>query len=66
MIEIDAMETEWLSERILLGLEQARRNGKQLGRPKGTIKLQDQLLADYAFIVKDLKQGLSIRQTAAY
>ena len=43
------METERLSERILSGLAQARRDGKQLGRPKGTVKTDD-----------DLSSGLSI------
>ncbi|QJW88367.1 recombinase family protein [Spirosoma taeanense] len=33
MIEIDAMETERLSERIMSGLAEAQRRGKQLGRP---------------------------------
>ncbi|XAZ81791.1 recombinase family protein (plasmid) [Fibrella sp. ES10-3-2-2] len=65
MIKIDAMETERLSERILSGLAQARRNGKQLGRPKGTTKPVEALLATYAPVVKDLKKGLSIRQIAA-
>lgn len=65
MIEIDAMETERLSERILSGLAQARRNGKQLGRPKGTVKTNDNLVADYPLVVKDLKKKLSIRQIAA-
>lgn len=64
MIEIDAMETERLSERILSGLAEARRRGKQLGRPKGSIKQQNQLLVDYAMVAKDLRKGLSIRQTA--
>lgn len=66
MIEIDAMETERLSERILSGLAEARRRGKQLGRPKGSVKQQEQLLTDYAGVLKDLKAGLSIRQIAAY
>jgi DNA invertase Pin-like site-specific DNA recombinase len=66
MVEIDAMETERLSERILSGLAEARRRGKQLGRPKGSVKQQEQLLTDYAGVLKDLKAGLSIRQIAAY
>ena len=65
MVEIDAMETERLSERILSGLEQARRNGKQLGRPPGSTKKAQQLLEEYPGVVKDLKKGLSIRQIAA-
>jgi len=64
MIEIDAMETERLSERILSGLDQARRNGTRLGRPPGTKKAKEELVAAYPGVVKDLKNGLSVRQTA--
>ncbi len=65
MIEIDAMETERLSERILSGLEQARRNGKRLGRPPGSKMNTEQLLLEYSGVAKDLKKGLSIRQIAS-
>ena len=64
MIEIDAMETERLSDRIMSGLDQARRNGTRLGRPPGTKKAKEELVAAYPGVVKDLKNGLSIRQTA--
>jgi len=64
MIEIDAMETERLSERILSGLAEARRRGKRLGRPSGSTKSEEDLLAKYAGVVKDLCKELSIRQTA--
>ena len=52
-------------QRILSGLAEARRRGKQLGRPKGSVKQQEQLLSEYAGVVNDLKAGLSIRQIAA-
>lgn len=65
MVEIDAMETERLSERILSGLEQARRNGKRLGRPPGSKMNTEQLLLEYPGAAKDLKKGLSIRQIAS-
>jgi DNA invertase Pin-like site-specific DNA recombinase len=65
MVEIDAMETERLSERILSGLDQARRDGKRLGRPPGSVKDSKTLLKDYPGVVKDVKAGLSIRQIAA-
>ena len=65
MIEIDAMETERLSERILSGLEQARRDGKRLGRPPGTKQPKEKLVASFPGVAKDLRNGLSIRQTAA-
>ncbi|WP_186750498.1 recombinase family protein [Spirosoma utsteinense] len=58
------METERLSERILSGLDQARRNGTRLGRPPGTKKAKEELVAAYPGVAKDLKNGLSIRQTA--
>ena len=66
MIEIDAMETERLSERILSGLANARRKGIRLGRPPGSTKDCQQLVQAYPGVVKDLKAGLSIRQTAAF
>ena len=64
MIEIDAMETERLSERIMSGLDQARRDGTRLGRPPGTKKAKEELLAAFPGVVKDLKKGLSIRHIA--
>ena len=64
MIEIDAMETERLSERIMSGLDQARRNGTRLGRPPGTKKAKEELIAAFPGVVKDLKKGLSIRHIA--
>jgi DNA invertase Pin-like site-specific DNA recombinase len=70
MVEIGAMEIERLSERILSGLDQARRDGKRLGRPPGSVKDRTgepakTLLKDYPGVVKDVKAGLSIRQIAA-
>lgn len=64
MIEIDAMETERLSDRIMSGLDQARRNGTRLGRPPGTKKAKGELMAAFPGVVKDLKKGLSIRHIA--
>jgi DNA invertase Pin-like site-specific DNA recombinase len=60
------METERLSERILSGLANARRKGIRLGRPPGSTKDRQQLIDAYPGVVKDLKAGLSIRQTAAF
>jgi DNA invertase Pin-like site-specific DNA recombinase len=64
MFEIDAMETERLSERILSGLDEARRRGKRLGRPPGTVKTSTALIEAYPGAIKDLKAGLSIRQVS--
>ena len=65
MTEVDAMETERLSERILSGQDQARRNGKLIGRPKGTTKTSDELIQKYPLVAKDLRAGESIRRVAA-
>jgi len=64
MTEIDAMETERLSERITSGIEQARRDGKTLGRPEGSVLSDQAFLAKYPGVVKDLNAGLSIRKIA--
>lgn len=64
LAEFARLERETLVERIHSGLEQARRRGKTLGRPHGTTKSQEQILKDYPRVVRCLKQGLSLRQTA--
>lgn len=66
LADIGRMETETLSERTKSGLDEARRKGKQLGRPKGSSLSGQQLLQQYPGIVKDLKEGMSIRRTAAF
>lgn len=43
---IDAKETECLSELILSALAEAQRRDKPLGRLKGSVKQQGQLLSD--------------------
>jgi DNA invertase Pin-like site-specific DNA recombinase len=64
LAEFSRLERETLVERINSGLEQARRRGKTLGRPRGTTKSNEQLLADYPAVVRNLKQGYSLRKTA--
>jgi DNA invertase Pin-like site-specific DNA recombinase len=66
LADLAEMEKETLVERINSGLDEARRKGKRLGRPKGTTIQPEQLLSQYPGIVKDLKSGLSIRKTAAF
>lgn len=62
--EFSRMEREFLIERTLSGLEQAKREGKTLGRPEGTKKSTGSLLEEYSGVVKSLKKGLSIREAA--
>jgi DNA invertase Pin-like site-specific DNA recombinase len=64
LAEFARLERETLVERIHSGLEQARRRGKVLGRPEGTTKDDAALLKEYAGVVRNLKQGFSLRQVA--
>ena len=50
---------------IRQGLESARRNGKKLGRPYGTVIPTAEFLEKHTDIVRRLKCGDSIRTTAA-
>jgi DNA invertase Pin-like site-specific DNA recombinase len=63
--EIAANEVEVLRERILSGLAETRRKGVQLGRRKGTSIPPATLLQKHGDIVRKLKEGQSIRNTAA-
>lgn len=64
LAEFARLERETLVERIHSGLEQARRRGKILGRPHGTTLSDEQVLKNYPAVIRFLKQGLSLRQTA--
>ena len=59
------MERDLLRERIKSGQAQARKAGKQIGRPKGTTTTPDDLLAKYPAVVKHLRRGYSVRTAAA-
>lgn len=62
--EFGRLEREFLIDRTRSGLEQAKRNGKTLGRPHGTKKPTEELLQEYKGIVKSLTKGLSVREAA--
>ena len=64
LAEFARLERETIRERILSGMEEARRKGKKIGRPEGSLKEADNYLRDYPCVVRNLKQGLSLRQTA--
>jgi len=64
LAEMARSETETLRERINSGLAEARRKGVKLGRPKGTGLEVAELLAKHKDVVKALKAGQSIRNTA--
>ena len=65
LAEIARNERETLRERIMSGLDEAKRNGKILGRPVGTGATTDEFLRKHADIRRRLGKGLSIRETAA-
>lgn len=58
------MEREQLRARVKSGLENAKRKGKTLGRPKGSTKSDKDLLGKYSGLRRDLASGLSIRKAA--
>jgi DNA invertase Pin-like site-specific DNA recombinase len=57
-------EKETLVERINSGLAAARRKGKTLGRPKGSALPPEGFLAKHSDVVRQLRAGQSVRNTA--
>ena len=65
LANVAQIENEIRSERIKSGLKQAKRNGKVLGRKKGSKQSNETILGKHKGIVKLIKQGnLSLRQMA--
>jgi DNA invertase Pin-like site-specific DNA recombinase len=64
LAEMARAERETLSERIKSGLQEARRKGRKLGRPEGSTASKKALLSKHADIVRKLKEGHSVRNTA--
>jgi hypothetical protein len=64
LAEFARMERETLSERILSGMEEARRKGKHLGRPDGSLENKETFLKKYPSVVRNLRHGISVRKTA--
>jgi DNA invertase Pin-like site-specific DNA recombinase len=60
MAEFARAELEVLKMRVRSGIEQARRSGVKLGRPLGST---DDLLKKHQDIVRNLKNGQSVRNT---
>ena len=69
LAEIAELETIRLSERIKSGMREARRKGTTIGRPKGSKANMAELIKtkpQYKSVAKALKEGLSLRKTAAF
>lgn len=64
LAEIARNESETLRERIKSGLALARRRGVLLGRGKGTTLTREQFLQKHKNVVRQLKAGQSVRNTA--
>lgn len=64
LAELARNERETLVERINSGLDKARRDGKTLGRPQGSTLDRTDLLSKHKDVVKQLRAGQSIRNTA--
>ncbi len=62
--EMARNESETLRERIKSGLALARKRGVVLGRRKGTTLSREQFLRKYKDIVRRIKAGQSVRNTA--
>ena len=62
--EIARGEVETLRERINSGLAEARRKGVTLGRPKGSTLSREVFLEAHKDIVRYLRAGQSVRNTA--
>lgn len=64
LAEMARAERETLSERIRSGLDEARRKGKRIGRPKGSKMPVKAFLAKHKDICRRLREGHSVRNTA--
>ncbi len=64
LAEMARNEVETLSTRIKSGLDEARRRGRKLGRPAGSGLEHSELLAKHRDIIRLLRAGQSIRNTA--
>lgn len=64
LAEMARSERETLVERIKSGLAEAKRKGRKLGRPAGTTEDRDTFLAKHRDIVRHLRAGQSVRNTA--
>ena len=57
-------EKELMVERVRSGMAEARRKGTHLGRRKGTTESDDAILEKHPDVVRRLKEGQSVRNTA--
>ena len=58
------MERENITYRLNSGLKRYRENGGKMGRKVGSVKSREQKQEEYAKVIRSLKAGKSIRDTA--
>lgn len=64
LAEMARSERETLSERIKSGLAEARRKGRKIGRPSGSRLPEKEFLKKHGDVIRRLREGHSIRNTA--
>ena len=64
LAELARAEVEQLRERVVSGMEAARKKGIHLGRPKGSSESRETKEAKHKDILRCLRQGQSLRNTA--
>ncbi|WP_281541577.1 recombinase family protein [Maribacter aestuarii] len=64
LANIAEMERNTMLERQREGIELARAKGKYKGRVRGSIESREEILAKYPTVIKRLKEGHSLRNTA--
>lgn len=60
--EFAFVEKEILVQRILSGVEQARRDGKVLGRKVGSVENKNDIMKKYSKLIPDIKAGISLNK----
>jgi len=65
LAEFSKLERETLIQRIRSGIDQARREGKTLGRKKDSVKSKTKYLDEYKSTIKLIKRNLSLREIAS-
>jgi len=60
--EFAFVEKEILIMRIFSGIEQARKNGKILGRKVGSVENKNDLMRKYSKLIPDIRAGISLNK----